>query len=160
MEKVPLLSMIVVFAFAPVNVATAAEGVKTNAMLIDLSGPWMSVFGPVTLEQNGRSVVGSFIEGTERVRDAYMRGRTVTADQWKGEHGSITDGTFGADGKTLVLKFHEPQSQLDGSVTLTLSSDGKQMEGPYSSAGMGGNHNGTWTMWRNKCGSAKYLEAC
>jgi hypothetical protein len=142
------------------NVTVAAGDVQTSPALIDLSGPWMSNFGPVIFKQDGSSIAGSFTEGTQRVRNAYIQGKTIPADQWNAERGTITDGVIDSTKKTLVFKFHEAQDQLDGVVTLTLSSDGGTLEGPYTASGMGGNRNGTWTMWRNKCGSAKYLVAC
>jgi hypothetical protein len=142
------------------NVTVAAGDVQTSPALIDLSGPWMSTWGPVILKQDGSSIAGSFTEGTQRVRNAYIQGKTIPADQWNAERGTITDGVIDSTRKILVFKFHEAQSQLDGNVTLTLSGDGGMLEGPYTASGMGGNRNGTWTMWRNNCGSAKYLVAC
>ena len=142
------------------NVTVAVGDAQDSPGPIDLSGPWMSAFGPVTLKQDGSTITGSFIEGTQKVRNAYMQGKTIRADQWNAESGTITDGVINSTRKTLMFKFHEAQSQLDGNVTLTLSSDGATLEGPYTATGMGGNRNGTWTMWRNKCGFAKYLVAC
>ncbi len=89
-----------------------------------------------------------------------MYGKEIPADQWNGHHGTITDGVVDSAKKTLVFKYHEEWASLDGDATLILSSDGGTLEGPYTASGMGGNRFGTWTMWRNKCGSAKYLVPC
>jgi hypothetical protein len=139
---------------------TVAGGDAQDSPPIDLSGPWMSSVGPVILKQDGSSITGSFTEGSQRVRDAYIQGKTIPADQWNAAPGTITDGVIDSTRKTFVFKIHMAQSQLEGNVTLTLSNDGGIWEGPYTTSGMGGNYNGTWTMWRNKCGSAKYLVAC
>jgi len=161
MNKIDLRRLALLFLTpAWASAMMAAGDAQTSPAPIDLSGPWMSTFGPVTLEQNGSSIVGSFAEGNERIRNAYIKGKTIPADQWNAEHGTITEGLIDPTGKTLMFKYHEAQSQLDGNVTLTLSSDGGILEGPYTASGMGGNRSGTWTMWRNKCGVAKYLVAC
>jgi hypothetical protein len=156
----PMRSAVLLAPLLLAAVTAAAGDAQQGPALIDLSGPWMSTFGPVMLTQDGASIVGSFAEGSERVRNAYIRGKTIPADEWNAERGTITDGVVDAAGKTLIFKYHEAQSQLDGDVTLTLSSDGGTLEGPYTATGMGGTRNGTWTMWRNRCGSAKYLVAC
>ena len=142
------------------NVTVTPGDAQDRPGLIDLSGPWMSTFGPVTLKQDGSSITGSFVEGTDRVRNAYIRGKPIPEDQWNAERGTITDGVINFEQKNSRFKYQEARSQLDGTVTLTLSSDSGTLEGPYTATGMGGNLNGTWTMWRNKCGVAKYLVPC
>ena len=74
------------------NMTVAAGDVQTSPAPIDLSGPWMSTFGPVILKQDGSLIAGSFTEGTERVRNAYIQGKTIPADQWNAERGTITEG--------------------------------------------------------------------
>lgn len=59
------------------NMTVAADDAQDSQRPVDLSGPWMSTFGPVTIKQEGTSITGAFIEGTERVRKAYIRGKTV-----------------------------------------------------------------------------------
>lgn len=143
------------------NVTVAAgDAEDSSGRPIDLSGPWMSTFGPVIIKQDGSSITGYFDEGTERVRNSYIRGKTIPADQWNAQHGTIADGLVDSTRRTLVFKYQEEKNQLEGHVTLNLSSNDTMLEGPYTATGMGGNRNGTWTMWRNNCGSAKYLVAC
>ena len=120
----------------------------------------MSTFGPVIIKQDGSSITGYFDEGTERIRNSYIQGKTIPADQWNAQHGTITDGLINSARRTLVFKYQEEKNQLEGNVTLKISTNGTVLEGPYTATGMGGNRNGTWTMWRNKCGFAKYLVAC
>ena len=76
------------------NMTVAAGDVQTSPAPIDLSGPWMSTFGPVILKQDGSLIAGSFTEGTERVRNAYIQGKTIPADQWNAERGTITEGVI------------------------------------------------------------------
>jgi hypothetical protein len=163
MKRTAMILMCLAVLILPLlwaNVTVAAGDAQDSPGPIDLSGPWMATLGPVTLKQDGSSVTGSFVEGSDRVRNAYIQGKTIPAVQWNAAAGTITDGVIDSTTKTFVFKFHMAQSQLDGDVTLTLSNDGSIWEGPYTTSGMGGNYNGTWTMWRNKCGSAKYLVAC
>jgi len=61
-----------------------------------------------------------------------------------GKIGKITDGTFDSASGILKFSYYESWYDLNGSAQLTLSSDGKKLEGTWTQPG----NSGTWIMSR------------
>jgi len=92
-----------------------------------IAGVWTSDWGPVTI---------SVDSATGKVTGSW--------DQGDGKIGKITDGTFDSASGILKFSYYESWYDLNGSAQLTLSSDGKKLEGTWTQPG----NSGIWIMSR------------
>jgi hypothetical protein len=133
MKSILAALVVLILPLLTLDVAIAGDDAPKAAGAIDLSGKWNSNFGPVTFQQDGESITGSYDENTGGVSHP----------------GKITYGRINLATRTVVLIFYQDWSKTDGSATLKLSKDGKQLEGTSTEMGLLGNHTLPWKMWRD-----------
>lgn len=114
------------------NMAMADDASKAPVD-IDLSGQWKGDYGPVTLQQDGLSITGSYEEGTAA----------------RPKPGTITSGTFNLATRILVITTYQDWNKMKGSATFTLSQDGTRLNGTTTESGPDGSFSGRWDLWRN-----------
>ena len=127
-----LVALAVASAAAALLPFLAFEAAKAGDEAVDVSGEWVSTYGPVTLLQTGLSITGSYVEGTAA----------------RPKPGVITSGKIDLATRTVVIVFHQDWNKTDGSATLTLSEDGTLLEGTATESGQDGDWSGSWNLRR------------
>ena len=113
------------------TVVAAAAGAWVAGLVegeASVGGLWHSDFGPVTLVQRGTRVTGA----------------------WQQQHGigQIHDGTFDAASRKLEFAYTQTWNQANGRAELTLSPDGRTLDGTWRQHSTMGSHTGRWLMTR------------
>lgn len=96
-----------------------------------MCGNWSSDFGSVT-----------FVCG--QVRDGQIATITGFWNQASDKRGAIISGAFDLATRVLTFSYYQDWSDQNGTATLTLSPDGRRLQGTWKQP----NGQGTWSMWR------------
>jgi hypothetical protein len=89
-------------------------------------GSWKSFWGPVTLSGSRTNITGYWQQAADK-------------------RGVITKGSYDPGTRTLVFHYYQDWNKAHGTVTMTLSDDGKKLSGSYHQDG----GSGGWTMTRD-----------
>ena len=107
-------------------IATATSTTIPSNQNGSIFGTWNSDYGPVTLEGSDQHITGFWVQAPDK-------------------RGIIESGTFDPSTGKLMFYYYQNWNNQSGVADLTLSADGKQLQGTWSQ----GNGSGTWTLTRS-----------